>query len=84
MTPDKPEFPAELVSDIDDLIGERAIAGTLPCFSGDGYGYGGSATLTIGNRTFLIGEGSRSHDLAAEIACRWNKALPTPQKDSAK
>lgn len=51
---------------------EKAIVSHTPCFSGDGYGYGGSVVLTIGGASLLLGEGERANELAWEIANRWN------------
>lgn len=51
---------------------ERAVASTLPCQSGDGYGYGGGALVTIGDDSLLVGEGDGMFELAKEIARRWN------------
>lgn len=44
----------------------------LPSLSGDGYGYGGSAVVTIGGVSLLIGENTQAHELAKEIVRRWN------------
>ena len=66
-----------MTPDIDG--GEKALAGNLPCFSGDGYGYGGGATVTIGQTTILLGEGKDKDELARELARRWNLAAhPAP------
>lgn len=62
---------------------ERAIVSHLLGFSGDGYGYGGSAVVTIGDRSILLGEGSADNELAWEIANRWNAALPSTDKSGA-
>jgi len=43
-----------------------------PIFSGDGYGFGGSATLTIGRFAIPLGEHPDALGLAQEIARRWN------------
>ncbi len=50
----------------------RAIVSRMPLFSGDGYGWGGGAVVTIDGMALLLGEGSYSHELAEEIAERWN------------
>ena len=50
----------------------RATVSSLPTHSGDGYGYGGGAILTIGDLSILLGEGSEAHTLANTIAARWN------------
>lgn len=47
----------------------------LPCQTGDGYGFGGGAVLTIGDRAIQFGEGFESGRLAEEVARRWNAAL---------
>jgi hypothetical protein len=52
----------------------RATVSRLAVFSGDGYGWGGGAVVTIDGMTILLGEGSYSHELAEEIAERWNAA----------
>jgi len=44
--------------------------------SGDGYGYGGGAIVTIGDRSIQFGEGREAWQLAIEVARRWN-ATPT-------
>jgi hypothetical protein len=46
----------------------------LPSHSGDGYGYGGGAILTIGDVGLPIGEGFVAGRLAEEMAARWNAA----------
>jgi hypothetical protein len=46
----------------------------LPYGSGDGYGYGGGAVLTVGDRAFLIGEGNDATKIAKELARLWNEA----------
>lgn len=50
-----------------------AQAGHLPWSSGDGYSYGGGATVTIGERVLLVGEGAGTMALARELARRWNR-----------
>ena len=55
-----------------DLSEASAVLSFLPAFSGDGYGYGGSAIVTIGDRSFLFGEDYDSRELAKEIVSRWN------------
>lgn len=52
----------------------KAVVSRTPCFSGDGYGWGGGAAVTIDGMVLLLGEGSYSHELAEEIAERWNAA----------
>lgn len=61
---------------------EEARVSALPEHSGDGYGWGGGAIVTIGQRSIMLGEGREAHALAEEIARRWNagRALPTPQE----
>lgn len=54
----------------------KAIVSHLPVHSGDGYGYGGGAIVTIDGVSIPIGEGSKAHEIAEEIAERWN-AKPT-------
>lgn len=58
-----------------DFATSAATACKLPEHSGDGYGYGGGAVVVIANRAIPIGEGYASHQLAEEIARRWNAAL---------
>lgn len=53
---------------------EDARASKLPEHSGDGYGWGGGAIVTIGSVSIMLGEGPHAHQLAAEIARRWNAA----------
>jgi len=55
---------------------EVASASQLPYQSGDGYSFGGGAVLSIGPRSFLIGEGDGVLELAQELARRWNAAGP--------
>jgi hypothetical protein len=45
---------------------------SLPWKSGDGYSFGGGAILTIGDRSFDLGEGDVAHVIAREIVRRWN------------
>lgn len=61
---------------------EEAHASKLPEHSGNGYGWGGGAVVTIGPYSIMLGEGMQAHLLAKEIARRWNagRALPTPQE----
>lgn len=47
---------------------DRATVSFLPYMTGDGYGWGGEAVLTIGDASIIIGDRS----LAEEIAERWN------------
>jgi hypothetical protein len=54
---------------------EKATVSHLPGFCGDGYGYGGSAVLTIAGRSILLGESEGDNELAWEIANRWNAAI---------
>ncbi|MDP1702615.1 MAG: hypothetical protein Q8L53_16885 [Aestuariivirga sp.] len=51
---------------------EIAMVSHLPSHSADGYSFGGGTILTIGIRSFFIGEEHGSHMLAEEIAARWN------------
>lgn len=44
----------------------------LPSHSGDGYGYGGGAILTIGELALPVGEGYVAGRIAEELAARWN------------
>lgn len=55
-----------------ELKNAKAIASFLPGYSGDGYGYGGGAIVTIGDRSISLGEGHEAAWLAMEIANRWN------------
>ena len=48
----------------------------LPQGSGDGYGYGGGAIVSLGNRAVFLGEGNNA--LAQEIVDRWNAMLGIP------
>lgn len=48
----------------------------LPSHSGDGYGYGGGAVVTIGGLSIPVGEGDYAAAVAQEIARRWNLAAP--------
>lgn len=57
---------------LDEIKLERAIKSSLPSYSGDGYGYGGGAVVTIGNASLLFGEGAFAHEFAEEVARRWN------------
>lgn len=50
----------------------RAFYSTLPIHDGDGYSWGGDAVVTIGDRSFVLGGSKQSHELAKEIARRWN------------
>jgi hypothetical protein len=59
-------------SERQDLKAETAIKSSLPVHSGDGYGYGGGAVVTIGSFSILFGEGEPAHWLAQEVANRWN------------
>ena len=56
------DFPERVVSK------HKAIVSSLPVMSGDGYGWGGEAVLTIGDQSVVIGDIA----LAEEIAERWN------------
>lgn len=56
----------------DEWRAETAIKSCLPSHSGDGYGYGGGAVVTIGQFSILFGEGEPAHWLAQEVANRWN------------
>lgn len=60
----------------DELSAAPATVGFLPCGSGDGYGYGGGAVLTIGDRAIFFGEDGYSAWFANEVAKRWNATLP--------
>ena len=60
----------------EELSAATATVGILPKHSGDGYGYGGGAVLTIGDRAILFGEDGYSAWFAMEVAKRWNAALP--------
>lgn len=51
---------------------QEAHASCLPYHTGDGYGFGGGAVVTIGERSIVVGEGEGSLELAREIARRWN------------
>jgi hypothetical protein len=64
------------------LLNERAIFSTTPVFSGDGYGYGGAAVLTIGPLSVHLGETPIGMLLARELAARWNAALHDRQDDA--
>jgi hypothetical protein len=67
---------------IDALRKAQATVSRLPLGSGDGYGYGGGIILTIGDRSFVVGEASESYELADEIAKRWNaKNFSTTTKE---
>lgn len=63
---------------------EYAHTSKLPEHSGDGYGWGGGAVVTIGQHSIMLGEGMQAHLLADEIARRWNAGRlalsPTPQE----
>jgi hypothetical protein len=52
-----------------------------PYFTGDGYGYGGGAILTIGTRAILFGEGHESGEIAERIARLWNANRDAPDPD---
>jgi hypothetical protein len=56
----------------EEMTTAPAIKSSLPVHSGDGYGYGGGAVVTIGSFSILVGEGEPAHWLAQEIADRWN------------
>lgn len=58
-----------------ELKKEVAVFSLLPVHSGDGYGYGGGAVVTIGDRSIQLGEGYIAKMLAEELARRWNAAL---------
>jgi len=49
-----------------------------PHFSGDGYGYGGGAIVTIGDKAILFGEGREHQQLAARIVRLWNANRDVP------
>ena len=51
---------------------EDARVSKLPEHSGDGYGWGGGAIVTIGHISIMLGDGPHAHQLAEEIARRWN------------
>lgn len=53
---------------------EEARVSYLPCHSGDGYGYGGGAVLTIGEMAIPMGEGFVAGKIAEEMAARWNES----------
>ena len=60
---------------------DEARVSKLPEHSGDGYGWGGGAIVTIGSVSIMLGDGPDAHQLAAEISRRWNAgraALPLP------
>lgn len=59
----------------DELVEKVAIVSRLPYSNGDGYNYGGEVILTIGDQSFLIGAGTHTLPLAAEMARRWNAML---------
>jgi hypothetical protein len=67
------------------LRAEIAKVSELPSHSGDGYCFGGGVILTIGERSFFIGENYNRRDfaLAQEIARRWNSALKGGDDDRA-
>ena len=50
----------------------EARASRLPYQNGDGYSFGGSAIVSIGDRAIMVGEGDGSFEFACEIARRWN------------
>lgn len=54
------------------LVEAEATYSELPSLSGDGYGYGGSAVVTIGGVSVLLGENVQAHELAKEMVRRWN------------
>lgn len=58
-----------------DTLGSQAQVSFLPHNSGDGYGYGGGAILTIGSTAIPFGEGYEARELAKAIATRWNDAI---------
>ncbi len=60
---------------------ERATVSHLPAYAWNGYGYGGSAVLTIGDISILLGETANANELAWEIANRWNAALSPPIRE---
>ena len=53
----------------------RAIVSVLPSYSGDGYGYGGGAIVSIGDVAIQLREGHVARKLAEEVARRWNSAI---------
>lgn len=50
----------------------KAVVSYLPVYSGDGYGYGGGAVLTIGTVSVGLGESSQAAKVAKDMAHRWN------------
>jgi hypothetical protein len=50
----------------------------LPYSTGDGYGYGGGAVLTIGGLALPIGENRDAAKVAERIAWLWNTNRDTP------
>lgn len=56
-----------------------AVVSYLPSFSGDGYGYGGGAIVSIGDVAIQFGEGYAAKKLADEVARRWNSAMKEEQ-----
>ena len=61
---------------------EDARASKLPEHSGDGYGWGGGAVVTIGQISIMLGEGVYAHQLAEEIARRWNSGRAAQSPDT--
>lgn len=59
---------------LQDTLASPAQVGFLPSHSGDGYGYGGGAILTIGSVAIPLGEGYEAREIAKEMAARWNAA----------
>jgi hypothetical protein len=53
---------------------KRAIYSELPGFSKEGYSLRGSAVVTIGDISVLMGDSDRAHELASELVRRWNAA----------
>jgi len=64
---------------------EYARASKLPERSGDGYGWGGGAVVTIGQISLMLCEGVYAHQRAEEIARRWNagRAALSPDTQEA-
>lgn len=58
----------------EELAKQKAVVSWLPSFTGDGYGFGGGAVVTIGDRVIQFGEGWEASKLAEEVAARWNAA----------
>jgi hypothetical protein len=52
------------------LTDDLATVSTLPWHDADGYSYGGSVVLTIGERSILLGP--KDKKFADDIARRWN------------